>query len=66
MHLTSLNLVPRIYLNREAQIASLLIKEVKILEEYLDFANVFSEEKTLILLERTKLNKYAINLKNGK
>lgn len=55
-----------IYLNQKAQIAFLLIKKVRILEEYSNFANVFSKEKALVLLEQTKLNKHAIELKKGK
>ena len=53
MHVASLNLIPEIHSDREAQITFLLTKEVKIPEEYLDFVNVFSEEKTLVLAERT-------------
>ena len=66
VHVASLNLVPRIYPDREAQIASLLIEEVKILNKYADFANVFLEEKGLVLAEHTKLNKYAIDPEDGK
>ena len=66
IHVTSLNLVPGIYPDREVWIASLFTKKVKIPDKYSDFTNVFWEEKALILLERTELNKYAINLKDGK
>ena len=66
MHVASLNLVPGIHPDKEAQIAFLLTEEVKILEEYLDFANVFSEKNVLVLLERTKFNKYVIDLEDGK
>ena len=59
-------MAPRIYLDRVAQIASLLAEEVKILDEYSDFVNIFLEKKTLVLLERTKLNKHAIDLEDGK
>ena len=65
VHIASLNLVPGIHPDRKAQIASLLNKEVKILEEYLDFANIFLEEKALVLPECIKLNQHAINLENG-
>ena len=34
--------------------------------KYSDFTNVFSEEKALILPERTELNKHTINLEDGK
>ena len=66
IYIVSLNLVPGIHLDREAQIASLLTKEVKISDKYSDFTDVFSEEKTLVLPERTKLNEYAINLEDSK
>ena len=49
-----------------AQIAFLLTKKVRILDEYLDLANVFLEEKALVLSERTKLNEHAINLEDSK
>ena len=55
-----------IYPNRETQIALLLTKEVKIPDKYLDFADVFSEEKALVLPERTELNEHAIDLEDGK
>ena len=66
IHVAFLNLVPGIYPDKEAQIAFLLTKKVKISDKYSDFTNVFSEEKTLVLPERTELNKHAINLENGK
>ena len=65
-HVASFNLAPRIHPDRAAQIAFLLTKEVKIPDEYLDFTDVFSEEKPLILPERTDLNKHAIDLEDGK
>ena len=68
VHVASLNLAPApgIHPDRAAQIASLLTEEVKIPDKYSDFTNVFLEEKALVLPERTKLNKHAINLKDGK
>ena len=66
VHVASLNLVLGIHLDREAQIALLLTEKVKILEKYSDFANIFSEKKTLVLSGRTKLNEHAINLEDGK
>ena len=60
------NLVSEIHLDRQAQIAFLLTEKVKILEKYSDFANVFSEEKTLILPKHIKLNEHTIELKNSK
>ena len=44
----------------------MLTEGVKIPDEYSDFANVFSEEKALVLPERTELNEHAINLEDGK
>ena len=66
VHVVSLNLTPGIHSDRAAQIASLLTKDVRILDKYLDFADVFSEEKALVLPERTKLNEYAIDPKDSK
>ena len=66
--MASFNLAPalRIFPDRVAQIVTLLNKKGKIPDKYADFANVFLEEKVLVLPKRTKLNEYAINLKNGK
>ena len=63
MHMTSLslNLLP-IHPTWEAQIGLLIAKEVQILFKYLDFLDVFSKKKALILLEVTELNQYAIEL----
>ena len=66
IYVAFLNLIPGIYLDRVAQIASLLTKKVKILDKYLDFVDVFSEEKTLVLSERTKFNQHAIELEKSK
>ena len=66
VYIASLNLVSGMYSNWETQIAFLLTKEVKIPDEYSDFANVFSEEKALVLPERTKLSEYAIDLEDNK
>ena len=52
--------------NRKTQIASLLTEEVKIPIKYSDFTDVFLDKKALMLPEHTKLNEYAINLKNCK
>ena len=60
-----LNLVPGIHPDKEAQIAFLFIKEVKIPDEYLDFTNIFFEEKALVLHKCTKLNEHAIDLENS-
>ena len=68
IYVASLNLapVPGIYLDREIQIAVLLTEEVKILDKYADYANVFSEKKALILLEHTQFNENTINQEDGK
>ena len=50
---------------RKAQIALLVTKEVKISTKYSDFSDVFLKKKTLILLEVTELNQYAIELQEG-
>ena len=63
VYVASLNL--GIPLDREAQMALLLSKKDKILDKYSDFADVFSEEKTLVLPKCTKLNEHVINLENG-
>ena len=65
IHVAFFNLVSGIYLDRKAQIASLRIEEVKILDKYSDFANVISEEKDYVLSEYIKLNEYIINLEDG-
>ena len=66
IYVASLSLVPGIHPDRETQIASLLTKEVKIPDKYSDFTDVFSEEKTLVLLERTEFNEHAIDLEDSK
>ena len=66
VHVASFDLAPGIHPDRKAQIASLLTKEVKISDKYLDYTDVFSEEKALVLLERTNLNEYAFKVKNSK
>ena len=60
IYMISFNLIPGIHPDKAAQIAFLLAKEVRILDKYSDFANVFSEKKTLVLPEHTKLNEHAI------
>ena len=52
--------------DREAQIASLLTKKVKILDNSSDFVNIFSKKKVLVLPKRTKFNQYAIKLEEIK
>ena len=64
VHVTSLSTMA-IHPAREAQIASLVAKEVQILSKYLDFSDIFLEKKTLILLEATELNQHAIELQKS-
>ena len=66
VYVASFNLTPGIHPDRAAQIVSLPTEEVKIPDEYSDFTDVFSEEKALVLPERTKLNEHAIDLEDGK
>ena len=51
-----------IYLDRKAQIASLITIKVIIPDEYSGFTNAFLEYQALVLLKQTKLNQYAIKL----
>ena len=64
--MASLNLTLGIYPDKAAQIAFLLTKKDRISDNYSDFADVFSEVKALVLLERNKLNKHAIDLEDNK
>ena len=66
VHIVSLNLASGIYPDRTTQIVSLLTEKVKILNKYSNFANVFLEEKALVLSERTEFNQHAIELEEGK
>ena len=63
-----LKLIPTlgIYLDRVVQIVFLLNKEIKILDKYSDFVDVFLEKKALVLPEGTELNEHTINLENDK
>ena len=66
VHVASFNLTPETYSDRVAQIIFVLVEKFRIPEEYSDFANNFSENKTLVLPERTKLIEHAINLEDDK
>lgn len=55
-----------IHLAKKAQIALLLAKKVKIPVEYLDFANIFSKQKPIVLPEQTDFNAHFIKLKNSR
>lgn len=54
--------------SKSAQIAALNYKKapIKVLFKYLNILDVFLAEKTLILLEKTKLNNHAIKLEKDK
>ena len=66
VYMISLNLAPGIHSNKAVQITSLLTKKVKILDRYSDFVNIFSEEKTLVLLKWIEFNQDVIELEKGK
>ena len=51
---------------QEAQTDFFIAKKVNVPAEYLDFANVFSKKSAEMLPKRTKINKHAIKLKDGK
>lgn len=57
-----------IYSARQAQIASLKVRDalVTVPAEYLDFANIFSEKLAVVLLGHIEINNHAINLEKGK
>ena len=59
VHIVSFKLTLKINSDRAAQ-SSLLTKEVRISDKYSGFADVFSDEKALVLLKCTKLNEHAI------
>ena len=64
VHVTSLSTMA-LHPAREAQIASLVIEEVQIPSKYLDFLDVFLEEKASILPKATDLNQHAIELQES-
>ena len=68
IHVASLNLAlaPGIYPDRVAQIAFLFTKEVKILDEYSDFTDIFLEEKALVSPKQTEFNQHIIELEEDK
>ena len=61
MHMTFL-LKIAINSAKKAQITLFIIKKVQILSKYLNFSDVFSEKKALILSKVTNLNQYATKL----
>lgn len=63
IYITSFNYsLQIIYLVKKILIILLFAKKIKIFTKYLDFLNVFSETKTLILLKLIKLNQHFIKL----
>ena len=54
-----------IYPARKVKIALLIAKELKILTNYLNFLDIFLEEKALMLLKITELNQYVIKLQKS-
>ena len=66
VYVAFLNQTPVIYPDKAAQIGSLLTKEITIPDEYSDFTDVFSKEKTLVQPKCTELNEHTIDLEDGK
>ena len=66
VYVAFLTLKMTIHSASKAQIALLLIKEVTVLEKYLDFNNVFSKKSVKILPKRIKINKHTIKLQKDK
>ena len=66
MHVSFLRLRMSIHLARKAQLALLLIKEVIVPVEYLDFADVFSEKSANVLPKQIGANEHVIKLEEGK
>ena len=55
-----------IHLDKVTLIASLVIEKLTIMDKYFDFADVFWEQKSSMLLKRTEFNQYAIELQDDK
>ena len=66
VHVSFVGLRMTIYPAKEAQLAFLLAKKVIVPAEYLDFADMFSEESTNVLSEQIGVNKHVIKLEEGK
>ena len=66
VHVASLSSKISIHPAWKVQIALLMAKEVTILAEYADFADVFSKKSAKILPKRTSINKHAIKLVDDK
>lgn len=54
-----------VYLTQKIQIVLLIAKEVTILEEYSDFADIFSEKLTAELPKHSNINKLIIDLETA-
>ena len=68
VHIATITLEIAIHLARQAQIDLLKVEETPatVPEEYLDYADVFSEKLAIVLPEHTEINTHAIDLKEGK
>ena len=66
VYVSSLELRMSIHPARKAQLALLLTKEVIVPTKYWDFADVLLEKSANVLSERTRANKHAIELEEGK
>ena len=42
------------------------MKEITVLEKYLDFADIFPKKSAKVLFKRTKINEHAIQLQKDK
>ena len=54
-----------IHLAKKAKITLLIVEEVKILIDYLDFSDVFLKKRALVLPKISDLNQHAIDLQKG-
>lgn len=66
MHVAYLEAKMLIHQAWKAHITLLLAKKVTVLDEYLDFAKVFSKKSATELPKRFDTNENAIDLKSGK
>ena len=65
VHMFFLNL-ELINLDKETQITSLLIEKIIVLDEYLDFTNIFSKQQVLVQSEQIEPNQHTIELQDSK
>ena len=66
VHVAFFTLKMTIHPAQKAQIALLITKEVTVLEEYLDFADIFLKKSAEILPECKGINEYTIKLQKDK